>query len=680
MSKILRYLFLSIFCLVIAFGGNARKYGDYRSTAPYAFVVDGPRKINVRLYQSTSSALLTQLSHGDTVFVASFATDPDDQVWYEVSGNKGWIFKPGADASTKLREISNPYYFHQQEEFTPQQIEESHKWGKIVFIILAVIAAALSVFWVIRYLNNHYDEADWIIGEPTAGGLRKRFFFNWEPYQLIIAITLMLILSLVASLIAMLAIGAAVFILLWVVKILTYILLWLFIIGGILGVLAMWGGDDEESKGIGCVGLIVGIVCIIFKDSITNFADSCSEAGLAFLKEFNVLAFGVELVKQYWAPALFWVSVPLMLFLACAVVWMIFAGILIAFEALVTWRYNIKHPCPHCHESSEPALYLSMGYAPMPDDVPLRPGAYGLFHITHPQTGEEMPTMLLNGRDTLTRLCPHCNHRINAKEGAERHMILAGGPESGKSTLAYRFIAELIRMGYEPEFTDQKNTIDNSDSVIRKIKEIAETGKITEKSLPDKTGRGQTGAMQVMLRRKLSPVDYRLFINDLAGEVFNDLVQGKFENGKLSFFRDANVLVILIDPYTMRFDRCTNDYVNDWIRTHASDISDDMKMNPMSLKTALDTGISAGAIKRSNLRVDIVLTKTDAGYIPSHVNLEDPDALRAFITGSLGLAPLVLWAEGMKEVRFFAVAAMSQGDSSRMEPFARTVLKQLDIN
>ena len=186
--------------------------------------------------------------------------------------------------------------------------------------------------------------------------------------------------------------------------------------------------------------------------------------------------------------------------------------------------------------------------------------------------------------------------------------------------------------------------------------------------------------MQVMLHRKLSPVDYRLFINDLAGEVYNKLVTADFDNGKLNFFRDANVLVILIDPHTMLFDRCNSDYVNDWIKTHASELPDQMKMNPMALKTALDTGISAGAIKRSKLHIDFVLSKTDEGYVPSHVNLNDPKALREFIIGSLGLGALVHWAEGMKDVSFFAVSAMAQGDASRMAPFTRALLKQLDIN
>lgn len=287
--------------------------------------------------------------------------------------------------------------------------------------------------------------------------------------------------------------------------------------------------------------------------------------------------------------------------------------------------------------------------------------------------------MLLNGRDSLTRVCPHCGHRINAKEGTERHLILVGGPESGKTTIAYRFIAELIRLGYEPEFTDEKNTIKNSDNVIAKINKIAEQGVITDALMPQKTTTGQTGAMQLMLKRKLSLVDYRLFINDLAGERFNDLVNARFTGDSLNFFRDANVLVILIDPYTMSFSNCNNDFVNDWIEKN-SVLSDDMKMDPMRLKTALDNAISAGAIDRRKLRVDIVLAKCDAGYIPSNVNLADPDAIRAFVISQLGLAPVVQWAEGMKSVNFFAVAAMAKGEASRMVPFAKSLISQLGIS
>lgn len=499
-----------------------------------------------------------------------------------------------------------------------------------------------------------------------------------SPYQLILAITVTLILALFAAILTMLVIGGAVFVLLWIVKILTYILLWVGIIGGVLGALAVWGGDDEESKGFGCLGLIIGIVFIIFKNNITDFADACSDTGLAFLKEFNIIAFAIDLIKQYWLQALIIACIPLMLFLACAIVWLIFAGILIGFEALVTWRYNINHPCPHCHESSVLAEYLSNGVA-LPEGVSLRPGVYGLFHITHPDTGEEMPTMMLNGRDRLTRICPHCGHRINAKEGSEKHIVMVGGPESGKSTLSYRFIAELIRLGYEPKFTDEQNSIMNSTAVIDAIRKISESGEITIDTLPQKTTEGQTGAMQVMLKRRLSLVDYRLFINDLAGERFSDLVNAKFTGDSLGFFRDANVLVILIDPYTMAFPNCTNDFVNNWIEENST-LPDDLKMDPIRLKAALDNALSAGAIDRQKLHVDIVLTKSDAGYIPSSVNQADADALRAFVRGQLGLSPLVQWAEGMKSVSYFSVAAMAKGEASRMAPFTRALITQLGIS
>lgn len=682
MSKVLKSLFLFFFCLFAIIVTEARSYGDDTESAPYAFVVDGPRKINVRMYQDASSSLMTQLKDGDTVYVSGIYADEAGHDWYAVSGGKGWIYKPDSNATTKLVPVDNPYYTVQDTttaEFTPKEIESSHIWAKWIFFILALAAAVFSIWWVWAYLQDNYTgDFEWFTGGVTENGMKKRFFFNWEPYQFVICVTLALILSLVAALVAVLVIGGAVFVLLWIVKIITYILLWVCIIGGVLGALAIWGGDDSEEKGIGCVGLIIGIVCIIFKSQITNFADACSDAGLAFLKEFNILGFAVDLVKEYWAQALFWISLPLMIFVACAILWLLFAGVLIAFEALVTWRYNINHPCPHCHEPSEPAEYLSDG-TPLPEGVRLRPGLYGIFHITHPETGEEMPTMLLNGRDSLTRVCPHCGHRINAKEGTERHLILVGGPESGKTTIAYRFIAELIRLGYEPEFTDEKNTIKNSDNVIAKINKIAEQGVITDALMPQKTTTGQTGAMQLMLKRKLSLVDYRLFINDLAGERFNDLVNARFTGDSLNFFRDANVLVILIDPYTMSFSNCNNDFVNDWIEKN-SVLSDDMKMDPMRLKTALDNAISAGAIDRRKLRVDIVLAKCDAGYIPSNVNLADPDAIRAFVISQLGLAPVVQWAEGMKSVNFFAVAAMAKGEASRMAPFAKSLISQLGIS
>jgi len=677
MNKAIRLLILALFCAIFTLPGQAKEFGD-PDNARWAFRVDGPRKINVRMYQDKNSTLVRQIANNDVVYVSDIVSDYDNHDWYVISGGEGWIYKPDANASTQLVPVDNPYFTGNSEtaSYTLQEVENSHRWGRIVFIVLAIAFALFGIWKVIDYLKVEYefdDDFDWLRGRPSDVGMRKRFFFNWEPYQLILAITVALLLSLFAAIVTMLVIGGGVFVLLWIVKILTYILLWVGIIGGVLGALALWGGEA-----LGCLALIIGIVCIVFKDDITGFADSCSDAGLSFLKEFNILAFAVDLIKQYWLQALIIVCIPLMLFLACAAIWLIFAGILIGFEALVTWRYNINHPCPHCHQSSEPAQYLSQGVE-LPEGVSLRPGMYGLFHITHPSTGEEMPTMLLNGRDELTRICPHCGHRINAKEGTEKHMVMVGGPESGKSTLSYRFIAELIRQGYEPQFTDEQFSIMNSATVISSIRKIAETDEITVDTLPQKTTEGQTGAMQVMLKRKLSPVGYRLFINDLAGERFSDLINAKFTGYSLNFFRDANALVILIDPYTMAFPRCSSDFVNDWINQN-SKIPNDLKMDPIRLKAALDNAVTAGGIDRRKLHVNFVLTKTDVGYIPSSVNQADPVALRTFICTQLGLAPLVHWAEGMRSVNFFSVAAMAKGEASRIAPLTRTLISQLGID
>ena len=46
-----------------------------------------------------------------------------------------------------------------------------------------------------------------------------------------------------------------------------------------------------------------------------------------------------------------------------------------------------------------------------------------------------MPTTLLNGRDNLTRKCPHCDRLINYNTGVEKHIAFVGLPESEKPVL-----------------------------------------------------------------------------------------------------------------------------------------------------------------------------------------------------------------------------------------------------
>ena len=132
-------------------------------------------------------------------------------------------------------------------------------------------------------------------------------------------------------------------------------------------------------------------------------------------------------------------AAPLLLFLAAAVLFMIFAFGLMIYENIKMKRYNVSHPCPFCGEHSEPAVYLSDG---IPLHVPLRPSVWGMFNITHPATGEKMPTLFLKGKDNLDRRCVHCDNLISAKIGAEKHIAVAGVPNSGKSTLLNRIVSE----------------------------------------------------------------------------------------------------------------------------------------------------------------------------------------------------------------------------------------------
>ena len=96
---------------------------------------------------------------------------------------------------------------------------------------------------------------------------------------------------------------------------------------------------------------------MIYVYPLTAFGDSCVATGLAFFNALNMWDFSRLLVEKYWIHAVVISLTPLVLFLIAAIFMLMVAGLLRAYEWCTTRRYNITHPCPYCHNPSEPAIY-----------------------------------------------------------------------------------------------------------------------------------------------------------------------------------------------------------------------------------------------------------------------------------------------------------------------------------
>ncbi|MDE6006921.1 MAG: SH3 domain-containing protein [Muribaculaceae bacterium] len=669
MKRVLNFIILLLTILVLAPGINAREFGNRPEWSPKKYMVTPGKKLNVRSEPSPNSALIYQLKPGDIIYVSDTVLyEGGGYNWVKVSDKWGQgLVRDGYITNLqRFDEYPNPQYDPptEKDKEIDKAVTSSQTVAKWVLLALAIIAFITYLVWMYK------EDADEKIFGRRENGMRKTFFFNIAPYRSVIFLTLGIIASIAAALAIVLLLGGVVFGLLWLVKILCYVVLWVGIISCVLGILACIAGQWAF-----IVVVILGGVIWYYDDEITGFGEACANTGLQFFNEFNLLGYVGDLAQQYWKPALIITCIPLAIFLALAIIWMIVAGILIGYEKLKTRRYNINHPCPHCQQPSEPAIYLSHsdeGYIPLPNDIRLRPGVYGLFHITHPYTGERMPTMLMNGRDNLARECANCGRRIQANEGTECHVAMVGSAMSGKSTLTYRMIAEIFsRAGeHRVEFTDVKNSVKDTQ-IITKVASISQKGYISEDDLPNKTTVDDVASTQLIIKRKNSSVPYRFFINDVGGELFDSQHSASGTNAT-RYFRNVDSILLVIDPITTDLtDYDTSKNYKEWLKNNEQDVR---KLPIKDIQATIDNQISHHGVNPKRIHLNIILSKSDLGYIPEDVDLNSQEELTTYLEDELGLGSLLHWAKKFASCTIIAVAATSHGEKSNVTNVLDTVV------
>lgn len=676
MKRIIETIALVLLAFVLAPTVSAAEYGVHPERAKTRYVVSQGRKLNVREKPYASAKLVTQLKPGDVVYVENYeTTNANGYEWLKITDNFGKRLPSDAYVTflNRLVPEDNPSYVAVDESELQMEktVESSQTVVKWILLILSIL---LAIGFIYVYFEENGKEK--LIGEEEDG-MRRTFFFNIAPYRSVLIVTGLLFCAVVASVAALMLLGGVGFILLWVVKILALAIMWIGIICCVLCIIATVCGAF-----VALIGVAIGGFIWYHDDKIEAFADACSETGLKFFHELNVFGFTYDLIADNWQTIVMWICAPLALFLALAAVWLITAGLLIGYERFVTARYNIKHPCPHCQQPSEPAIYLSRGeegYEEIPNDIRLRPGMYGLFHITHPYTGERMPTMLMNGRDQMARYCGNCGHRINAEEGTEKHIALVGTAQSGKSTLSYRLMAEIFNRAGEDrvEFTDYSNSTGET-WMINCIRTIGKKGRIDEEDLPKKTATDQTRSLQLIIKPKHRPVPYRLFINDVAGELF-DVEHKDQRKDKTRFFRNVDTIIMMLDPLTTDFADCDpSDVYTTWLTKY--DTAGAVKLRIRDLQDTVMEQIREHNNNPKKIHLNLVLPKKDLGYIPSDIDIHDQEQLKSYMREEMGLGDLLHWANDFASLTVIAVGAMETGTDSNIAPVVdKVIVEQLDI-
>ena len=510
--------------------------------------------------------------------------------------------------------------------------------GSIVIWSFAILSA---IIFLLTFLSDKWKDI-WsnIGGEYDDNNMRRLFMFNKQPYMAVIFIAVSLLISAIIAGICLFIVGGAGYLLLWLVKLLIWALIiigWICVVAGVLCLIGM--------QPVGCLPLIIGGVIVYYSDNLKAFANACVEAGFNFYSALNVWDLGMFMISEYGVAFLCVVATPIVIGIIAAVITMVIAGIFWLVETIMTSRYNIKHPCPFCHNPSEPATYLSEGYK-LP--IKLRPGMYGLFHIMHPVTQEEMPTMILNGRDELERICPHCNRRIGYQTGVEKHIAFVGLPESGKTCLTYRFVGNMMKRYAEITFTD--NVSIEAKRIIANIKEGKKQELAAKTSVSD-----MRRSLQIIVPGK-GRMPYHFFINDVGGELFTD---SGVRQDYMQFFKDVQVVSILIDPFTMDFSEYDIDgEFAKWYKENITDKGVAKKEKLSNVIQTIQTMSQQFTHKTDNIHVNLILVKADTGYIQRQ-DTQDEGKLRDFIAQQMGMAGEINNLENTyASLHFYAVSAL----------------------
>lgn len=669
----------------------AKDYGSDKTACDIRYFVTAGTA-NVYNDTSTQAKRVRKLNAGDYIYVDKDtiynnvydSAAGEGESWIKISGEEEYVL------SHLLTIDDNPHYIKNEDAEVLETRESIFKFGFYDFpewLIISMLCVwiVMSLFLCYRYadfrINLRYNPIDkkpvfLDTPDPVYGyGQPKVMFFSGAPYILFLKIAACFIVSFLATILLFIVIGGLVWLFTWMIALIYWVLLiGLYLLGAaaVLNVLARFIGTR-------IVSVIVAVIVFGIAEMVSSFEylikDVVLEWGISVFATFNVFSVGVYLVKTYWLTALCISFVPLLIFLSIAILYLSYAGIVRLIEYYSMKKYNVSHPCPYCGESSEPATYLSEG---MPLHVSLRPGVWGMYSITHPLTGEKMPTLFRGGKDNFQRRCKYCDHVISANIGTPKHIAIAGVPNSGKSTLIYRIISELYRIKVRGHnvcsFTDDLG--DKETEVNEFLKTIEDGQKMVV--FPGKTSDGRHKSIQLLMQRAETSLPYRLYVNDIAGEMFT-IDSNDYQNAP--FFKLTDVLIFALDPFTMKaYDLDFSPEFASWYKKNVGDKKD--ITGKVDLYEAFDVLINT--IKKyrkpNGIKLMITYVKTDTGYL-NGIEGASSDSLKQFAIEEMGLEGIInkLEIEGFK-ISFHSISASESAEKSGISAYIDNILNNMGVS
>lgn len=541
-----------------------------------------------------------------------------------------------------------------------RRISNAGSPDNVLFIILIVCTALGTA--VVLYLLREPVFANFS-GHVQANGMKRLWMYNPEPYLKVGSMILLAIAAFAASILVILIVGGAIWAVLWIVRFLLWALVvvgWICLVGGILALLG--------KEGMGCLPTIIGGLIVGWSDEISDTGKMLVDWGFNVMQSANMLNWGLEIFSKYWDVLLVAFATPMVLFLAFALVVIIINMLLNGIEFIITRIYSIRRPCPVCGSTATPDYVVGGRTHP----VRLQPGIYGVFTQRSPQTGETLPTMLLNGRAKLTRRCRQCKQYIGSDTahsfGTEVHIGFVGHRSSGKSYLLYSGLS-LLMQSYPERFTQIDSS---SDTRIDSMKRRIDARNDIQTNVANRYR-----ATQLIMTSQRRPLPYHLFFYDVAGEKFN--AGSSSHKTAMEFYRNVQSIVFIIDPSMLdTFGTPASPRFTAWAQQNASGEKYKVESSFSVLKDILET---VGR-KSSKIDFNFVCAKADMGYLQACGYSLTPDeaGVEQFISAELGLTNLVNSARAsFNEVHFYAVSAISSNKAGLRRLFS-DLLNQRNVS
>lgn len=323
---------------------------------------------------------------------------------------------------------------------------------------------------------------------------------------------------------------------------------------------------------------LIAAICIIFYGSLITLATTVIHAGVLIL--FFML-----------------------IYIGFSIVWVI--------DRIYIHVNKIKNACPN--PDCQAAFLIPMYQCPKCGKMHKRltPGTLGILHRTC-ECGQKLPTTFLNGRGNLSASCPVCTMKLSGNTASRQYAIpVIGGPSVGKTCYINMTIKDMVT-----RVAPSKNwKIDFISEADRKNFENAERS--IEKGIrPLKTESDSLTAFQMMITLPNEKIGRRLYLYDIAGEMFSSSMDIQRNNA----YNYANGFIFMIDPLSIdRFAMRMEDKIDLKSYGVSSKSFDDI-LNIMLINLEKMFGLTAKDIL--NMNIAVVINKMDIPTLEEEIGRE----------------------------------------------------------